>query len=160
MPIRTATVTHQIQKNGARLHLAMVSRAHSQGEGSPPSELERALLEERRSLKEARALRQAQAKLPKPKAVKLIAAPKAPKLGFRVWSRSPNASEVALIVKYAEAQQQRIASGGLAPEIQLSENAELKQLIASQSPESKASLMACIMTARALMNTDEAVTKP
>ena len=81
-------------------------------------------------------------------------------LGFRVWSRSPNASEVALIVKYAEAQQQRIASGGLAPEIQLSENAELKQLIASQSPESKASLMACIMTARALMNTDEAVTKP
>jgi hypothetical protein len=80
-------------------------------------------------------------------------------LGYRVWSRLPNESEVVLIVKYAEAQQQRIVNGGLSPEVQ-SDNAELKQLIASQAPEAKSNLMAWIMTARALLNTDEAVTKP
>ena len=85
MPIRTASLTHQIKKNGARLHLAMASRAYSQGEDQPPSAQEKALLEERRLLKEARAERQAQAKLPRQKAVRWIKevkppkAPKAPK---------------------------------------------------------------------------------
>ena len=85
MPIRTATLSNQIHKNGARLHLAMAARAHSQGADAAASEQEQALLDERRSLKEAKALRQAQAKLPKVKAVKLVKeakppkAPKAPK---------------------------------------------------------------------------------
>ena len=55
MPIRTASLTPQIQKNGVRLHLAMTSRAYSQGADQPASAQEKALLEERRSLKEARA---------------------------------------------------------------------------------------------------------
>src|SRR5882757_1224754 len=87
MPIRTASLTHQIQENGARLHLAMVTRIHSQGTEQPVSEHEQALLAERRSLKEAQATRQAQAKLPKPKPqaawmmkeAKPAKAPKAPK---------------------------------------------------------------------------------
>ena len=85
MPIRTATLTRQIQKNGARLHLAMASRARSQGADQPASEHEQALLDERQLLKDARATRQAHAKLPKPKAIRLVKeakppkAPKAPK---------------------------------------------------------------------------------
>ena len=85
MPIRTASLTHQIQKNGTRLHLAMARRAVSGGADQPASEREQALLDERQVLKEARATRQAQAKLPKPKAVRLVKeakppkAPKAPK---------------------------------------------------------------------------------
>jgi hypothetical protein len=85
MPIRTASLTHQIKKNGARLHLAMASRAYSHGADQPPSAQETALHEERRLLKEARAERQAKAKLPRQKAVGWIKeakppkAPKAPK---------------------------------------------------------------------------------
>jgi hypothetical protein len=72
MPIRIASLSHQIQKNGARLHLAMASRTFSKGVDQPASDHEQALLDERRLLKEARAKRQAQAKLPKPKATKLV----------------------------------------------------------------------------------------
>lgn len=87
MPIRTASLSHQIQKNGARLHLAMASRARSQGANQPPSEREQALLEERHLLKEAKSKRQAQANVPMPKpkpawqlkAAKLPKAAKAPK---------------------------------------------------------------------------------
>ena len=79
MPIRTATLTNQIQKNGARLHLAKASRVHSQGADAAPSEQEQALLDERRSLKEAKAQRHAQAKLPKPVVVKVVKEAKAPK---------------------------------------------------------------------------------
>ena len=79
MPIRTASLNHQIQKNGARLHLAMASRAHSQGADQPASEHEQALLDERRLLKEAEATRRAQAKLPKAKAVQLVKEAKPPK---------------------------------------------------------------------------------
>ena len=85
MPIRTASLTRQLTKNGARLHLAMMSRAHSQGPDQPASAHEQALLDERRSLKEAKAQRQAQARLPKPpkvavaKPVKAAKPPKPPK---------------------------------------------------------------------------------
>jgi hypothetical protein len=79
MPIRIASLKHKIQNNGARLHLAAASRAHSHPADQAPSALEVALLEERRLLKEARAKRQAEALLPKPKAVKLVKEPKAPK---------------------------------------------------------------------------------
>lgn len=66
MPIRTASLTHQIKKNGARLHLAMVTRSVSQGADQPASEAEQALLEERRSLKAEKAALQAQPRRPKP----------------------------------------------------------------------------------------------
>jgi hypothetical protein len=72
MPIRTASLSNQIRKNGARLHLAMVSRVHSQGAETAASDDEKALLEERRLLKEAASQRQAEAKLPKPKAAKFL----------------------------------------------------------------------------------------
>ena len=84
MPIRIASLSHQIQKNGARLHLAMARRTFSKGVDLP-SDHEQALLDERRLLKEARTKRQALAKLPKPKATKLmkqakpLKPPKAPK---------------------------------------------------------------------------------
>lgn len=82
MPIRTASLSKQIEKNGAKLHLAMMSRAHSRGADQEASDIEQGLLEERKLLKQAQADRQAQAKLPKPKAAKLekVAKPaKAPK---------------------------------------------------------------------------------
>ena len=79
MPIRTASLTHQIQRNGARLHLAIASRVQSHGVDQTPSEREVALLDERRLLKVARSQRQAQAKLPKPKAVRLVNEAKPPK---------------------------------------------------------------------------------
>ena len=79
MPIRTASLNKQIQKNGARLHLAIVSRVHSEGAETPASEYEQALQEERRLLKEGRVQRQAQAKLPKPKAARFVKEAKPPK---------------------------------------------------------------------------------
>ena len=79
MPIRTSSLNKQIHKNGARLHLAMASRTHSQGADHPASEPEQALLEERRQLEEAKAQRQVQARSPKPKAAKLMTTAKAPK---------------------------------------------------------------------------------
>jgi hypothetical protein len=86
MPIRTATLSKQIQKNGAKLHVAMLARVHSQGADHEASETEQALLEERRSLKEAAEQRRAQAAQPREKAPSFIRthhptakAPKAPK---------------------------------------------------------------------------------
>jgi hypothetical protein len=72
MPIRIASVNHKLEKNGARLHLAMLARIHSQGADHEPSEAELALLEERRALKEERAKRHDDASHPKPKASKLV----------------------------------------------------------------------------------------
>lgn len=81
MPIRHASLTHQIKKNGARLHLAMASRVRSQGADQPASEHEQALTDERRLLKELKAQRQAQAKLPrvKPKPAWMLKEAKPPK---------------------------------------------------------------------------------
>ena len=85
MPIRTATLARQLQKNGARLHLAMISHARSSpGADAKASAPVQALIDERRTLKEDQAKRKAQALLPKPKAVKVVKevkakAPKAPK---------------------------------------------------------------------------------
>jgi hypothetical protein len=95
MPIRTASLTHQIQKNGARLHLAMMIRTHSQGAAQPASEDEQSLLEDRRLLKEARAQRQAHAKLPKAKAVRPVKEAQPP--------RAPKAPKVAKAPKEAKA---------------------------------------------------------
>lgn len=88
MPIRTASLTPQIQKNGARLHLAMARRTQSHGADSSPSEEEQALIIERRLLKEVKATHHAHAKPPAAKAAKPVKetklpppvkAPKAPK---------------------------------------------------------------------------------
>ena len=88
MPIRTATLRHQLEQNGAKLHAAMLARVQSGRADQPPSEKEQALLDERRALKEARAQRQARALQPKvkvvkehhaaPKPTKAAKAPKAP----------------------------------------------------------------------------------
>jgi len=48
MPIRIASLTHKIRENGLALHQAMERRIHAQGADQPPSDEERALLEERR----------------------------------------------------------------------------------------------------------------
>lgn len=68
MPIRIASLTRRIAKNGAMLHRAIMDRPHSHGADDEPSETEQALIEERRRLKEDRAKRQAQAQQPKAKA--------------------------------------------------------------------------------------------
>ena len=69
MPIRIASLSHRLARNGATLHLAMTQRVHSLGANHEPSEAEQALAEERRALKEERARRQAHALEPRPKAV-------------------------------------------------------------------------------------------
>ena len=85
MPIRTASISRQLHKNGQRLHLAMMSRAFSHGSNLSPSDQEKALREERDALKVAQAERRARAKLPKAKPVRVVKeakpakAPKAPK---------------------------------------------------------------------------------
>jgi outer membrane biosynthesis protein TonB len=79
MPIRTASLNKQIQKNGARLHHAMATRVHSDGAERPASEQEKTLLDERRSLKQAKLDRQAEARQPRPKAAMMPKATKPPK---------------------------------------------------------------------------------
>lgn len=79
MPIRTATLRHQLELNGARLHAAMLARVQSRGADQPPSPKEQTLLDERRALSEAHAKRQAQALLPRAKAPKVLKAPAPPK---------------------------------------------------------------------------------
>ncbi|MGJ7506152.1 hypothetical protein [Variovorax sp. GT1P44] len=69
MPIRIASLTHRIAKNGAMLHKATMDRVHSVGTDHEPSEAEQTLAEERRLLKEERAKRQAQAQQPRAKAI-------------------------------------------------------------------------------------------
>ncbi|HEY1393373.1 MAG TPA: hypothetical protein VFV25_08340 [Methylibium sp.] len=69
MPIRIASLSQRIAKNGAMLHQAMMDRVHSLGADHEPSEAEQTLAEERRLLKEERAKRQAQAQQPRVKAV-------------------------------------------------------------------------------------------
>ena len=85
MPIRIASLSRQLHKNGQRLHIAVLSRAFSHGTDPAPSEQEQALREERSALKAAQAERRAKALLPKAKPVKVVKeakpakAPKAPK---------------------------------------------------------------------------------
>ena len=99
MPIRTSSLNKVIHKNGARLHLAMMSRVHSEGADHPASEHEQTLLKERRFLKEAKAKRQEQATLPKanaaklPKEAKPPREPKAPKAAKE--PREPKAAKAA-----------------------------------------------------------------
>jgi hypothetical protein len=69
MPIRIASLTKRISRNGALLHKATRDRILSLGENHEPSEAEQALVEERRLLKEERAKRQARALQPKAKAI-------------------------------------------------------------------------------------------
>ena len=84
---------------------------------------------------------------------------RASELGYRLWSRPPNEDEIKSIVQFADAQRLRVKSGELKPEIQLT-SGELKEVFAKLSADDQANLTAWIMTARALMNTDEAIAKP
>ena len=79
MPNRVATLNHQIHRNGARLHQAMLSRIHSHGAEPVVSEQEQALIEERRQLKEAQAARRTASALPKARPVKAVKPPRSPK---------------------------------------------------------------------------------
>ena len=85
MPVRFASLSRQLHRNGQRLHFAMASRTFSQGPEQPADAVEQAMREERRRLKEQQKQRHAQALLPRPKAVKPVKeakppkAPKAPK---------------------------------------------------------------------------------
>lgn len=79
MPIRIASLHRQIEKTGAKLHRAMVSRIQLHGADDAPSDQERALMGERRTLKEAQAARRAQAGQPRPKASIVAREAKAPK---------------------------------------------------------------------------------
>lgn len=81
-------------------------------------------------------------------------------LAYSVWSRPPTEKEVLSIVSYVSTQRDRIATGGLSPEIQSPEGSRMNQLIANSATDTKTVLLAWILAARALMNTDEAVTKP
>ena len=73
MPIRTASVNRQLEKNGQRLHQALMARVHAQGADQEPSEAERALMLERESLKQERARRHEEAgHHPKHKARELV----------------------------------------------------------------------------------------
>ena len=69
MPIRIASLTKRIARNGAMLSKATKDRVLSLGADHEPSETEQALVEERRLLKEERAKRQARALEPKASAV-------------------------------------------------------------------------------------------
>lgn len=69
MPIRIASLTRRIAKNGAMLHRASKARIDASGPDHEPSQAEQTLAEERRLLKEERAKRQAQALQPRAKAI-------------------------------------------------------------------------------------------
>jgi len=68
MPVRIASLSRRLAKNGATLHLAMTQRIHSLGADHQPSEAEQALADERQALKEERERRKAHALEPRPKA--------------------------------------------------------------------------------------------
>ena len=79
MPLRTTSLNKRLQKNGIRLHAAMLSRIRIRGSDEPPSELEQSLLTERHALKKSEAKRREQAKLPRPTAVKPVKQAKPPR---------------------------------------------------------------------------------
>ena len=72
MPVRFASLSRQLQRNGQRLHLVIASRAFLQGAEQPADETEEALREERRRLKEQQKQRHAHSLLPRPKAVRAV----------------------------------------------------------------------------------------
>lgn len=101
MPIRIASLTHRIAKNGAMLHKATMDRVHSLGVDHEPSEAEQTLAEERRLLKEERAKRQTQAQQPRAKAIDKL-----------VRTHHPQAKE-----KPKEKKQPKVAKAGKAHRI-------------------------------------------
>ena len=79
MPVRFASLSRQLHRNGLRLHFAMASRTFSQGPEQPADDAEQAIREERRRLKEQQKQRHAQALLPRPKAMKPLKEARPPK---------------------------------------------------------------------------------
>jgi len=103
MPIRIASLTHRIAKNGAMLHKATLDRVHSLGADHEPSEIEQTLAEERRLLKEERAKRQAQAEQPRAKAIDKL-----------VRTHHPQAKEKPKATKEAKATEAKAPKGAKA----------------------------------------------
>ena len=103
MPIRIASLTRRIAKNGAMLHRAMMDRVHSLGADHEPSEAEQALAEERRLLKEERAKRQARAQQPGAKAIDKL-----------VRTHHPQAKEKPKATKEAKSAEPKAAKGAKA----------------------------------------------
>jgi hypothetical protein len=97
MPIRIASLSRSLHKNGQRLHLAMTSRHFSQGPERPADEREQALRDERDALKAEQKKRRAAAGQPKAKPVKVVKEAKAPK------ARAPKAAKPAKPPKEAKA---------------------------------------------------------
>ncbi len=77
-----------------------------------------------------------------------------------IWSRSPTSEEVRMIVQFVATEQKRILAGESTPEILSTDKREARQSLRDATPERKSELMAWILAARAIMNTDEAVVKP
>ena len=79
MPIRIASLSRQLHKNGQRLHLAMASRAFLEGPRASRRRPEQTLRDERDALKAEQKKRRAAAGQPKAKPVKVVKEAKAPK---------------------------------------------------------------------------------
>jgi hypothetical protein len=109
MPVRFASLSRQIHRNGQRLHLVIASRAFSHGAEAGAGDAEEALRGERLRLKEQQKQRHAQALLPKPKAVKLAKEakpPKAPKPKAPKAAKPPKEAKAAKANKPSRADKQ------------------------------------------------------
>ncbi len=85
---------------------------------------------------------------------------RATRLAQIIWSRQPTPDEVDAIAHFVAGEQKRILGGESSPEIVSTDNVRLTQALRDAPPQRRAELMAWILAARAVMNTDEAVVKP
>ncbi len=75
-------------------------------------------------------------------------------LAFRCWSRAATNEEVALLSQYVQTQFQRLRSEKLSPEASYPQ--AWKRLVNVE----ESAAWSWVLVTRAMMNTDEAVTKP
>jgi len=109
MPVRFASLSRQLERNGRRLHLVVASRAFSHGAGQPADEAEQTLREERRHLKDEQQKRHAQSLQPRPKVVKPVKEakpPKAPKAKAPKAAKPPKEAKPAKANKPSRADKQ------------------------------------------------------
>jgi hypothetical protein len=76
-------------------------------------------------------------------------------LASTVWSRPPTQQEIEAIVNYVEKQIKRLNAAEVTPQIQTVGGERIRQRVA-QDPQ----VLAWILAARAILNTDEAIVKP
>lgn len=99
MPIRTASLASRLNRNGARLHLAMAAQARSSGADPRAADELKALLDERRALKEDRDRRRAAAGVPKAKPVRVAKEPKPAKAPKAAKPKAPKEAKPAKAAK-------------------------------------------------------------